>query len=101
MRNADCCRSVDVSYAGQIPRNIEPGAEDPSDTRIVESFLSPVQLAALHIDGNSNAPASDVCSVCFTLAGLNQSLKIGAVEIGTHHTHSLAIAPVEPAVVFI
>src|SRR6202000_2325385 len=72
------------------------GAEDAAQAGIVRSFLRPVESALLRIDCDSDAPARLVSPIT-AAAGLDQRLDLRAIEIGAHHAHAFAVAPIELA----
>ena len=78
-------------------RNLDVRAEDAAHAGIVASFLCPVDVPALGIDGDSDAPLGLVLAVCISLAGLDESLDLRSVEVAAHDPHPLTVAPVQPA----
>ncbi|WP_347338803.1 hypothetical protein [Bradyrhizobium vignae] len=77
------------------------GAEDAALLAVVGALLRPVDFLELRIDGDPDAPQVLIVRVVVAETGLDQRLDLRAIEIGTHHAHALAVAPVELAVLLI
>jgi hypothetical protein len=88
---------VGAVHGGLALRNLDVGAEDAALLTIVWAFLRPVDFLELRIDGDADAPAILITRMLVAAAGLDQRFDLRAVEIGAHHAHALAIAPVELA----
>ena len=63
--------------------------------------MRPVDFTKLGIDGASDAPTRLIAPVHIAAAGLDQRFDLRAVEIGAHHAHAFAVAPIEFAVFLI
>ena len=68
---------------------------------LARPLLRPVHFAALGIERDADAPSCLIAPILVAAARLDQRLNLRAVEIGAHHAHPLAIAPVELAVLLI
>src|SRR5207237_4908195 len=77
--------------------DVDVGAEDAAQARVVRAFLRPVDFAKLRIDGDSDAPPGLIALVLVAAAGLDQRFDLRAVEVRAHHAHALAVAPIELA----
>ena len=90
------------AFVGALaPGEIDTGAKDAAELAIVRTFLRPVDLAALGVDGDADAPPGLVAPVGVATARLDQRLDLRAIEIAAHHAHAFAVAPVELAVLLI
>ena len=76
-------------------------AKDSALVSIVRAFLRPVDLLALGVDGDPNAPPGLVAPIRVAAARLDERFNLRAVEIRAHHAHPFAVAPVELAVLLI
>ncbi len=63
--------------------------------------MCPVDVSEFRIDRQPNAPSRRVPLIGFAAPGLDESLQLRAVEIAAHHTHTLAVAPIELAALLI
>src|SRR6266446_10981480 len=85
-----------------ILRDVDLRTEDSALARIIGSFLRPINLSAIWINGDSNAPFCLIGAwprVAF--AGVDQSFDVRTIQVRAHHAHSFAVAPVEfPARLF-
>ena len=83
----------DVSaIGGRLPLgDFDAGAKDTAQFCIVWPLLRPIDVPALGIDGNSNAPSGLVAAVDLTLARLHQNLGLRAIKTGSHDAHAFAI----------
>src|SRR6202041_2330291 len=59
------------------------------------ALLRPVHLAPDGIDGNPDTPVRWIVAIAFALPRLDEGFDPRAIEVGTHHTHTLAVRPVE------
>src|SRR5258706_13079969 len=83
-------------------RDFDVRAADLSYFSVVRTFLRPVDLPALRIDGDPDAPFLFVVARArIALARIYQSLNLRTVEIRAHDTHPFAIRPIELAVLLI
>ncbi len=57
-------------------RDLDVGAKDAALSRIIGTLLRPVDLLALGVDRNSDAPSSLVEPLCVTATGLNERFKL-------------------------
>src|SRR5262249_14001853 len=80
---------------------LDIGAADAAQSALRRAFLRPVDFTKLRIDGDADAPPRLIASVVVAAAGLDQRFDLRAVEVRAHHAHALAVAPIEPAAVFI
>src|SRR2546430_3603839 len=81
---------------GLTLRDVDLRAEDSPFSRIVRSFLGPINLSAIWINGDSNAPFCLIGArprVAF--AGVDQSFDARTIQVRAHHAHSFAVAPVK------
>ena len=76
----------------------ERGAENSSFVSLRFAFLSPVEKTALGIHGDADAMPAPVIAILPGQAGLNVHREVRPVSTGAHHTHALAIAPVDSIV---
>ena len=81
--------------------DFDAGAKDSALLSIVRAFLRPVDLLALGVDGDPNAPPGLVAPIGVATARLDERFDLRAVEIRAHHAHPFAVAPVELAVFLI
>src|SRR5262249_42943305 len=77
--------------------NVDVGASETAKPALRRALLRPVDLPELAVDRDPDAPAGLVAPVLVAAAGLDKRLDMRAVEIGAHHPHALAVAPIEPA----
>ena len=82
-------------------RDFDAGAKDSALLAVVGAFLRPVDLLALRVDSDADAPSGLVAPIGVATAGLDERLDLRSVEIRAHHAHSFAVAPVELAVLLI
>src|SRR5262249_14783942 len=82
-------------------RNVDVGAAQTAQSAFRRAFLCPGNFTKLRIDGDSNAPTRLIAAVCVTAAGLDQRFNMRAVEVRTHHTHALTVAPIKLVVFLI
>src|SRR6202008_2369816 len=78
-------------------RDLDSRAEDASASGVVRAFLRPVDLVALVVEGDADAPLGQVAAIVIGRSGLHERLDARTVQVGPHHAHALAVAPVEPA----
>src|ERR1700745_1464732 len=76
-------------------------AENSTSVPFVRAFLSPVDLFALRVDRYADAPFVLVAAIVLALPLHHQVFDFGTVEIATHDTHALAIAPIQLSIRFI
>ena len=77
-------------------RDVDLRTEDAALARIVGSFLRPINLSAIWINGDPDAPFCLIGArprVAF--AGVDQSFDVRTIQVRAHHAHSLAVAPVK------
>src|SRR5262252_1116210 len=86
---------------GLTLRDLDVGAEDAAQPALRCAFLSPVDFTKLRIDGDADAPAGFIEPVLVATAAFDERFDLRAVEIGAHHAHALAVAPIELAVLLI
>src|SRR5215475_11665358 len=85
-------RSVGSGFA---PGNFYPRTVELTSISLGRTFLGPVDLLAHGVGGHSDAPPGLVATVEITSPGLNERFDLRTVDVGAHHAHSFAIAPVE------
>src|SRR6266403_4811475 len=77
-------------------RDVDLRTEDAALTRIIGTFLPPINLSAIWINGDSNAP---FCLIGawprVALAGVDQSFDVRPIQVRSHHAHAFAIAPIK------
>ena len=91
----------DVAAVGCIFtfRDFDPGAKDAALPRIILSFLRPVNLSTVGVHRDSDAPFPRVAAgTRIALARIHERLELRAIEIAAHDLHSLAVGPIELAV---
>ena len=81
--------------------DIDPGAKDSTLLSVVRAFLRPVDLLALGIDSDPDAPSGLVVPIDVATTRLDERLDLRAVEIRAHDSHPFAVAPVELAALLI
>jgi hypothetical protein len=83
-------------------RHCDMRAKDTALSRIIRAFLRPVDLPALRINGDPNAPFSGVAAgPSITFARIHEGFDFCTVEVRAHDSHPLAIAPIEFPVLLI
>ena len=86
---------------GLTLRDLDARAKDSALVSIVRAFLRPVDLLALGVDRDPNAPPGLVAPIGVAATRLDERFDLRAVEIRAHHPHPFAVAPVELAVLLI
>src|ERR1700688_1637746 len=86
---------------GLAPRDLHARTKDSAAPSLVRSLLGPVDLLALRVDGDPNAPFGLVAPIRVVAAHLDERFDLRAIEIRAHDTHALAVAPVELAIFLI
>src|SRR5438477_4650 len=77
-------------------REVDVRPEDAALARVVWSFLRPVNLSAIRIDGDSDTPFRQVSSrPSVAFARVDQSFDVRTIQVRADHAHSLAVAPVK------
>src|SRR5215470_17787267 len=80
-------------------RDFDARAADLPQSRVVQTFVRPVDMPALGIDRDTDAPFQLIgTGACIPLTRIDQGLELRAVETYAHDSHPLAIAPIKFAV---
>jgi hypothetical protein len=82
-------------------RQLDVGAAETAQSALRRAFLCPIDFAKFRIDRDSDAPPGLIAPVLVAAAGLDQRFDLRAVEVRAHHSHALAVAPIELAVFLI
>src|SRR5258708_13284186 len=75
------------------------GTAQTAQSALRRAFLRPVDFTKLRIDGDSDAPTRLIAPVRVAAAGLDLRFNLRAVEVPTHHPHTLPLPPIQPATV--
>ena len=82
--------------------DFDTGSKDAALASVVGTFLRPIEVAAVRVERYSNAPFGCVRPrPWIALACVDESFKLGAIEIDAHDSHSLAIRPIKLAILLI
>src|SRR5438128_9751135 len=93
---------ISAVRGGLTLRDVDLRAEDSPFSRIVRSFLCPINLPAIRIDRDPDAPFRQIGSrTRVAFACVDQSFNVRTVDVCTHDAHSLAITPVKFAALLI
>jgi len=76
-------------------RDFDTGSENAALAGIVTAFLCPVDVAAVRVESDSDAPLGCIRpGPRIALARIDERFELGAIEIAAHDSHSLAIRPI-------
>jgi len=66
-----------------------------AEPAIVGTLLRPVDPSKFRVDHEPNAPSCLILPIGIAAPRLDERLQLQAIEITTHDTHALAVAPIE------
>jgi hypothetical protein len=84
---------------GLTDRDFGVRSKEAALSGVVRAFLRPVNLPAIRINRDPDAPLPGVAAgACLTLARVHEGFDRRPVEVRAHDAHPLAVAPVELAI---
>src|SRR5262245_37740484 len=92
---------VAAGGGGLATRDVDAGAQDAPMFGVIGPLLRPVDLLALVVERDADAPSRGVEAIGLRRARLHQRLDPGAVEVGAHHPHAFAVGPVQLAALLV
>ena len=94
---------LDIGAVGRglTLRDFDIRAADAAQARIVRTFLRPVELPALRINGDSDAPSGQVTAIGVASPGFDKGFNFRTVEIRPHDSHPFPVRPIQFAVFLI
>src|SRR6266568_764448 len=82
---------------GLALRDVDARAKEPPELTIVRAFLRPVDLPALGIHRDPDAPFGRITTIGVAVSRLDERLDGRAVVVRAHDAHAFAIRPVQLA----
>src|SRR5205085_7208764 len=80
-------------------RDFDVRAKEAAEPSLLRTFLRPVEVPAFGIDRDADTPSRGVRPGSgIAVARIDEGLDVRAIEVGAHHTHPFAIAPIQLAI---
>src|SRR5207244_5426694 len=80
-------------------RDFDVRPKEPAQSALLRAFLRPVEVPALGIDRDADTPSRRILPRSGVAAArIDEGLDVRAIEVGAHHTHPFAVAPIQLAI---